>query len=152
MRAVIQRCTSPASVSVNAEITGRIEKGLVVYIGVEEGDTTEDIEWLARKIIALRIFNDSEGKMNLSVTDIKGGLLIISQFTLHGNVKKGNRPSFINAAKPEYANKMYLDFINHIKNSYSVPLATGIFAAHMLIDYINDGPVTIIIDTKNKNL
>lgn len=152
MRAVIQRCTGPANIKIDNKITGKIKKGLVVYLGIEEDDTSEDIEWLSRKIIGLRIFSDDDGKMNLSVSDIGGALLIISQFTLHANVKKGNRPSFIKAANPEFANKMYLNFIDHLKNNYSIQLASGMFAAHMLVDYVNDGPVTIFIDTKRKDL
>ena len=149
MRAVIQRCMTTAQVEVDNQITGSIDKGLVVLLGIEDEDNFNDIEWLARKIMQLRIFSDLEGKMNLSVQDINGGVLVISQFTLHASTKKGNRPSFIKAAKPDYAEEMYLKFVDHLRNNYSCHVATGQFAAHMNVQLINDGPVTIIIDSKN---
>ena len=149
MRAVIQRCLTTASVEVNNNNVGSIEKGLVVLLGIEDADTQSDIEWLSRKINNLRIFSDAEGKMNLSVQDINGGILIISQFTLHASTKKGNRPSFIKAAKPDYAERMYNDFVQHVKTQYPIEVATGEFGAHMNIRFINDGPVTIFIDSKN---
>ncbi|NNE25577.1 MAG: D-tyrosyl-tRNA(Tyr) deacylase [Saprospiraceae bacterium] len=149
MRAVIQRCMSEASVEVNNQITGSIDKGLVILLGIEDEDTERDIEWLARKILQMRIFSDEEEKMNLSVQDIQGGVLIISQFTLHASIKKGNRPSFIRAAKPDYAERMYKQFVDHIKRQYKIQVATGQFAAHMNVRFINDGPVTILIDSKN---
>ncbi len=150
MRAVIQRTTETAEVRVDDKITGQIEKGLVIYLGIEEADTKEDIEWLARKISNLRIFSDEAGKMNLSVEDINGGLLVISQFTLFASTKKGNRPSYLRSAKPDYAVPMYDAFVKHLRQAYDLPVETGIFGADMQVRYINDGPVTIIIDTKNK--
>ena len=150
MRTVIQRTLLPASVKVNEKISGEIEKGLIVYLGVEATDTSEDIAWLARKLINLRIFNDENGKMNLSLNDISGGILLISQFTLFASTKKGNRPSYLRSAPPEIAKEKYDEMILHIKENYNCPIATGIFGADMKVDYINDGPVTICIDTKNK--
>ncbi len=150
MRAVIQRTNSEATVKVNNNVVGSINKGLIVYLGVEETDDREDIVWLSNKLSALRIFNDSEGKMNLSVKDISGSILLISQFTLFASTKKGNRPSFIRSAKPDYANRLYDDFVTYIRETHKQTIATGVFAADMKVSYINDGPVTIIIDTKNK--
>lgn len=150
MRAVIQRTLLPASVTVENEKIGAIEKGLVVYLGVGNEDTKEDISWLINKIIKLRIFSDEEGKMNLSLGDISGGLLVISQFTLFASTKKGNRPSYIKSAKPDFAKMMYDSFITQLKASYSGTVATGIFGADMKVSYVNDGPVTIIMDSKNK--
>ena len=150
MRAVIQRTTESAVVSVDDKISGQIEKGLVIYLGIEAADTKEDIEWLARKICNLRIFSDEEGKMNLSVGDINGGLLIISQFTLFASTKKGNRPSYLRSAKPDYAVPKYEAFLKHLRQTYDLPVEAGIFGADMQVRYTNDGPVTIIIDTKNK--
>ena len=150
MRAVIQRTLLPASVTVENEKIGAIEKGLVVYLGVGNEDTKEDISWLINKIIKLRIFSDEEGKMNLSLGDISGGLLVISQFTLFASTKKGNRPSYIKSAKPDFAKMMYDSFITQLMASYSGTVATGIFGADMKVSYVNDGPVTIIMDSKNK--
>lgn len=152
MRAVIQRTYLPASVKVNEEIVGNINKGLVVFLGVEDEDKQEDIEWLSRKLVMLRIFNDDQGKMNCSLKDIGGELLIISQFTLYANVKKGNRPSFINSAQPTFANIMYEKFIAFVKENYDVAVKSGVFAADMKIQLVNDGPVTIFIDSKHKDL
>ena len=150
MRAVIQRTLLPAQVTVDNEVTGQIEKGLVVYLGIEEADTKEDIEWLARKMTNLRIFSDDEYKMNLSLADIGGGLLIISQFTLYASTKKGNRPSYLRSAKPDYAKEMYDAFLEHLTTAYKFPVESGVFGADMHVNYSNHGPVTIIIDTKNK--
>ena len=150
MRAILQRVTKPAEVKVNNSVTGKINKGLVVFLGVEQEDLQEDINWLARKIVNLRIFSDSEGKMNLSLIDIGGELLVISQFTLFASTKKGNRPSFIRSAKPDFAQKMYDIFIDYISTEYNVNVEKGVFGGDMKVDFINDGPVTIIMDSKNK--
>jgi len=150
MRAVIQRTISPANVMVEGAKIGEIDKGLVVYLGIEAEDTPEDIAWLSRKIAQMRIFSDDQGKMNLSVSDIGGGLLVISQFTLYASTKKGNRPSYLRSAKPEFAENMYEQFCERVRTTTSLNVETGIFAADMKVSYTNDGPVTIIIDTKNK--
>lgn len=149
MRVVIQR-VSEASVSVKGAIIGACGKGLLVLVGIEESDTQEDIDWLSRKIVNLRIFNDAEGKMNLPVKVVKGEMLVISQFTLHASTGKGNRPSYIRAARPEKAIPLYHDFVKSIEQELGKPVATGEFGAHMEVSLINDGPVTIIIDGKEK--
>ena len=149
MRVVIQRVQS-ANVSIDKKLFSFIEKGLLILVGIEEADNTEDIDWLCRKIIDLRIFADSEGKMNLSVKDIDGDILIISQFTLHASTKKGNRPSYIKSAKPEIAIPLYENFISTLSNTFQKPVKTGVFGADMQVTLINDGPVTICIDSKNK--
>nr|WP_299073480.1 D-aminoacyl-tRNA deacylase [uncultured Allomuricauda sp.] len=149
MRAVIQR-VSRASVTVDHEIISSIEKGLLVFLGIEDADTKEDIEWLSNKIVNLRIFNDEEGVMNRSILDIDGNLIVVSQFTLHAQTKKGNRPSYIKAAKPDVAIPSYEKFILQIENDLKKKVGTGIFGADMKVDLLNDGPVTILIDTKNK--
>lgn len=150
MRAVIQRTHKPASVTVEDEQVGHIEKGLIVYLGVGEEDTSEDITWLINKIIKMRIFSDEAGKMNLSLIDVKGGVLVISQFTLFASTKKGNRPSYIKSAPPDFAEKMYEAFIVQMREAYDGKVAGGIFAADMKVSYVNDGPVTIVMDSKNK--
>ena len=147
MRILIQRA-SEASVTIDGEINGEINRGLVVLLGIESEDTQEDIEWLVRKINALRIFNDAEGKMNHSITDISGEFLVISQFTLHASTKKGNRPSYINAARPEIAIPLYEDFIRSLRKESNLKVETGVFGADMKVQLINDGPVTIWIDSK----
>lgn len=149
MRAVIQRVTR-ASVTVNGIITGSIETGLLVLLGIEDADTTEDIGWLSNKIVNLRVFNDADGVMNLSVKDAGGGILLVSQFTLFAATKKGNRPSYIRASKPEIAIPLYEQMIQQLGIDLGQPLQTGIFGADMQVDLLNDGPVTILIDTKNK--
>ena len=149
MRAVIQR-VSKASVTIDHKIYSQINNGLLVLLGIEDADTAEDIEWLAGKIISLRIFNDENGVMNVSVKDIGGDILVVSQFTLHASTKKGNRPSYIKASKPEFAIPMYEKFILQLNNGLGKQVHTGIFAADMKVDLCNDGPVTIVIDTKNK--
>jgi len=149
MRAVIQRVLS-ASVSIGGTINSKIDNGLMILLGIEETDTEEDILWLCGKIVRLRIFNDAEGVMNLAVTDIKGEILVVSQFTLHASTKKGNRPSYIKAARPETAIPLYEKFIQQLSVELGKPIATGEFGADMQVSLINDGPVTIIIDTKNK--
>ena len=149
MRVVIQRVIE-ASVRINNEIYSSIKNGLLVLIGIEETDNTEDVEWLSKKIIALRIFNDAENKMNFSVQDIHGEILVVSQFTLYASTKKGNRPSYIKSAKPEIAIPLYEKFIQQINVDFGKPVKTGKFGADMKISLINDGPVTIIIDSKSK--
>jgi len=149
MRVIIQRVLA-SSVSVNSEIVGEIQKGLLVLVGFEESDNMEDIEWISKKIIQLRIFNDQNNIMNLSLTDIKGDILLVSQFTLHASTKKGNRPSYIKAAKPNMAIPLYENLIKQISSDLGKEIQTGIFGAMMEISLINDGPVTIFIDTKNK--
>ncbi|MDA8692591.1 D-aminoacyl-tRNA deacylase [Saprospiraceae bacterium] len=150
MKAVIQRVLQRAFVRVDNQETGSIEKGLVILLGIHSDDTIEDIKWLCNKIIGLRIFNDNNNVMNLSVSDMEGSLLIISQFTLYASTKKGNRPSYINAAKPERAKVIYDQFINHIKSNYEIEVQEGVFGGDMKVSLVNDGPVTIIIDTKTK--
>ena len=149
MKAVIQR-VSEASVTIDRKIKSRIEKGLLVLLGIEETDTPEDIEWLSGKITRLRIFGDETGAMNLSLADVNGDLLLISQFTLHANTKKGNRPSFLKAAKPLTAIPLYKQFIAQIEKDLKKPIQTGEFGADMKVSLLNDGPVTIIIDSKNR--
>jgi D-tyrosyl-tRNA(Tyr) deacylase len=149
MRAVIQR-VSEASVTVEKKITGDIKTGLLVLLGIEDTDATEDIEWLSGKIINLRIFNDDNDVMNISVKDINGDILLISQFTLHASTKKGNRPSYIRAGKPEVAIPLYERMIAQLEKDLGKGIQTGTFGADMKVSLLNDGPVTIIIDTKNK--
>jgi len=149
MRAVIQR-VSRASVKTIKGILAEINTGLVVFIGIEESDNQEDIEWLTNKIVQLRIFNDPNGVMNLSVLETGGNIMVISQFTLHAKTKKGNRPSYIRAASPEIAGPLYNRFISKLSELLDKPVATGKFGAMMDVSLVNDGPVTIIIDTKNK--
>jgi len=149
MIAVLQR-VSEASVTIEGIATSKIQKGLLVLLGIEDADNQEDIEWLANKIVNLRIFNDSEGVMNVSVMDERGDILVVSQFTLHGSTKKGNRPSYIKASKPEIAISIYEKFVAVISSVLGKPVQTGKFGADMKVSLINDGPVTILIDTKNK--
>jgi D-tyrosyl-tRNA(Tyr) deacylase len=149
MRAIIQR-VSQASVTVDGKITGSIQKGLLVLLGVEDADIDEDIAWLGSKIINLRIFDDHEGVMNLSVKETEGDILIVSQFTLFANTKKGNRPSYIRASKPPVAIPMYEKMINTLQNELGRPVQTGIFGADMKVALVNDGPVTIFIDSKSR--
>jgi D-tyrosyl-tRNA(Tyr) deacylase len=148
MRVVIQR-VSEASVTINNAIEGKINTGFMILLGIGHEDTNEDIEWLTQKITNLRVFSDEEGKMNLSILDIKGEILLISQFTLFASTKKGNRPSFIQSAKPEIAIPLYEKFIESLKD-FGISVSTGIFGADMKVSLTNDGPVTIIIDSKNK--
>jgi len=151
MRAVIQRVLS-ASVIIEKNVYSQINNGLLVLLGISPEDTDNDIEWLANKIINLRIFNDSNNLMNLSLIDIAGEILIVSQFTLHAYTKKGNRPSYTKAAKPEIAIPLYNKFVEYCQSILKEKVKTGLFGAMMQINLINDGPVTIIIDTKNKDL
>jgi D-tyrosyl-tRNA(Tyr) deacylase len=149
MRAVIQRVTR-ASVQVEHEIVSQIGRGLLVFLGVQDIDSRDDIPWLAGKIARLRIFPDETGAMNLSILDIAGDLLVVSQFTLFASTRKGNRPSFIRAAAPEQANQLYQEFCEQLESEVAKPVLRGIFGAHMQIDLVNDGPVTICIDTRRK--
>lgn len=149
MRVVIQR-VSEASVKVDNQIIGSIKKGLLILVGIEEADTKEDIIWLCNKIINLRIFPDVNGVMNISSKDCNAEILVVSQFTLHASTKKGNRPSFVRAAKPEISIPLYNQFLNQLELDLGKKVQTGIFGADMKVALINDGPVTIIIDTKNK--
>ena len=149
MRAVIQR-VKRASVTIDEKIKSSIKVGLLVLLGIEETDTHEDIEWLSAKISNLRIFNDEQGVMNLSVKEMKGDILVVSQFTLHASIKKGNRPSYIRSAKPEIAIPIYEKLIQQMKFDLGKQIQTGTFGADMKVELLNDGPVTIIIDTKNK--
>lgn len=149
MRTVIQRVTH-ASVSIDSKVKSEINKGLLILIGIEESDTFEDINWLSNKITQLRIFDDENGIMNLSVKDINGEILAISQFTLHAKTKKGNRPSYQQAAKPEISIPLYEKFVEQLSKDLGKEVLTGEFGAQMKVALENDGPVTIIIDTKNK--
>ncbi len=149
MVSVIQRVTE-ASVAIENKVNGRIGRGLLVLLGIEEADAAEDIEWLTGKIVNLRIFNDEEGVMNVSVKDKAGDILVVSQFTLHASVKKGNRPSYIKAAKPDIAIPLYEKFVGTLQTALGKPVQTGVFGADMKVSLVNDGPVTIIIDTKNR--
>jgi D-aminoacyl-tRNA deacylase len=149
MRAVIQRVTR-ASVEVKHDVAGQIGRGLLVLLGVETADTMDDVLWLAGKVARLRIFADETGAMNLSVLDIGGDLLVVSQFTLFASTRKGNRPSFLQAAAPEQANQLYEDFCKQLETEIAKPVRRGVFGAKMLIDLLNDGPVTILMDTKRK--
>lgn len=149
MKAVIQRVTE-ASVTVDGNVTGSIGNGLLILIGIEDADTDEDIEWLSKKTVNLRIFNDEKGIMNLSALETGGDILIVSQFTLMASTKKGNRPSYIRASKREFAEPMYEKFCNRISKETGRTVQKGIFGADMKIKLLNDGPVTIVIDTKNK--
>jgi len=150
MRAVIQRVTQ-ASCTVEGEITGKIDLGFLVLLGIEDADIDDDLQWLAQKICSLRIFGDENGLMNKALADVNGNILLISQFTLFAQTKKGNRPSFIKAARPDKAIPMYEKMIDTLKTITGKKIATGIFGADMKISLINDGPVTIIMDTKDKD-
>lgn len=149
MRALIQK-VEKASVVIENETVSAISEGLLVFLGIEEEDATDDIDWLAGKISKLRVFNDEKGVMNLSVQDVKGGMLVVSQFTLHASTKKGNRPSYIRAAKPDTAIPLYEEFINKLKETSGLTVCSGEFGAYMKVDLVNNGPVTIWIDSKSK--
>ncbi|MCW5516082.1 D-aminoacyl-tRNA deacylase [Muriicola sp. Z0-33] len=151
MRVVLQR-VSRASVTVDEEVTSQINQGLLILLGIEDADSKEDIDWLCRKIINLRIFNDSEGVMNRSLLEIDGEALVVSQFTLHASTKKGNRPSYIKASKPDIAIPLYEQFVGQLQMALGKKVGTGIFGADMKVALLNDGPVTIIIDSKNKDI
>lgn len=149
MRAVLQR-VQKASVEIEKNIQGEIKQGLLILLGIEDSDSSEDVQWLVRKILNMRIFADENNAMNLSLKDVNGEALIISQFTLHASTKKGNRPSFIKAAKPNISEPLYEEFIKVFEEKSGKKTATGIFGADMKVSLINDGPVTILIDSKNK--
>ncbi|MEQ8362741.1 MAG: D-aminoacyl-tRNA deacylase [Cyclobacteriaceae bacterium] len=150
MIAVIQR-VSEASVTINGITKSSIQKGLLILVGIEDADTPEDITWLTGKIVNLRIFNDDQGVMNLSVKDVGGDIIVVSQFTLHASTKKGNRPSYLKASKPDIAIPMYENFLKELEVVFEKGIQSGEFGADMKVGLINDGPVTIIIDTKNRN-
>lgn len=149
MRVVLQR-VSQASVTVESKIVADIQKGLLVLVGIEDADTQEDIDWLVGKIIKMRIFGDENDVMNCSVQDIDGDIIVVSQFTLHASTKKGNRPSYIKASKPEFAIPMYETFVKSLEKDFNKKIQTGIFGADMKVSLLNDGPVTIIMDSKNR--
>lgn len=150
MIAVIQR-VAKASVKINGTIKSSIQRGLLVLLGIEDADTAEDISWLTAKIVNLRIFNDDQGVMNVSVKEIDGDIIVVSQFTLHASTKKGNRPSYLKASKPDIAIPLYERFLKDLESVLAKPVQSGEFGADMKVGLINDGPVTIIIDTKNRN-
>ncbi|PCJ62046.1 MAG: D-tyrosyl-tRNA(Tyr) deacylase [Planctomycetota bacterium] len=149
MRALIQR-VHHAEVVVDDDVVGKIDKGLLVFLGVEPNDLLEDVDWLSGKLARLRIFKDNDDLMNLSVNDIDGNILVVSQFTLFASTKKGNRPSFTQSAKPDYANEMYQKFLEELTKLTGKKIEKGIFGADMKVSLLNDGPVTIMIDSKNK--
>ena len=149
MKIVLQR-VSEASVTVENKKTADIQKGLLVLVGIEDADTQEDIDWLAGKIIKMRIFGDENDVMNCSVQDIDGNIIVVSQFTLHASTKKGNRPSYIKAAKPDFAIPMYENFVQAVEKEFGKKVQTGIFGADMKVSLLNDGPVTIVMDSKNR--
>ncbi|NDC62814.1 MAG: D-tyrosyl-tRNA(Tyr) deacylase [Planctomycetia bacterium] len=149
MRAVVQR-SSEASVTIDSEEVGRIGRGLVVLVGVERGDTVADADWLAAKIVQMRIFPDDDGKMNRSLQDIGGEALVVSQFTLHADTKRGNRPSFVRAAPPDEAVPLYERFLAAVESQVGRPAARGVFAADMRVSLVNDGPVTIVVDSRRR--
>ncbi|WP_026728424.1 D-aminoacyl-tRNA deacylase [Flavobacterium denitrificans] len=149
MRIVIQR-VSEASVAVDGQKTADIKKGLLILVGIEDADTQEDIDWLSGKIVKMRIFGDENDVMNCSVQDIDGDIIAVSQFTLHASTKKGNRPSYIKAAKPDFAIPMYENFVKTLEKEFGKKIQTGIFGADMKVSLLNDGPVTIVMDSKNR--
>lgn len=149
MKVVIQR-VSEASVSIEGKLSGSIQKGLLVLVGIETADTLEDVQWLSNKIVQMRIFDDVNGVMNLSVQEVGGSILLVSQFTLHASTKKGNRPSYIAAAKHDISIPLYEAMIQQLSSAMEAPIQTGVFGADMKVALINDGPVTIIMDSKNK--
>ena len=149
MKVVIQR-VSEASVSIEGKLSGSIQKGLLVLVGIETADTLDDVQWLSNKIVQMRIFDDVNGVMNLSVQEVGGSILLVSQFTLHASTKKGNRPSYIAAAKHDISIPLYEAMIQQLSSAMGAPIQTGVFGADMKVALINDGPVTIIMDSKNK--
>ena len=149
MRTVVQR-VSKAQVTIGGQLKSQIDQGLLVLLGMEAADGPEDVEWLVKKVVHLRIFNDADGVMNRSVKEVNGEILVVSQFTLHAAVKKGNRPSYIKAARPEVAVPLYEAFVARLGQELGKSICTGSFGADMQVELVNDGPVTIVIDTKNK--
>ncbi|MCC9017325.1 MULTISPECIES: D-aminoacyl-tRNA deacylase [Flavobacterium] len=150
MRIVLQR-VSEASVTIDQKKVADIQKGLLVLVGIEEADTQEDIDWLVGKIVKMRIFGDENDVMNCSIQDIDGDIIVVSQFTLHASTKKGNRPSYIKAAKPDFAIPMYENFLKSLEKEFTKKIQAGIFGADMKVSLVNDGPVTILIDSKNRD-
>ncbi|MFH1303422.1 MAG: D-aminoacyl-tRNA deacylase [Planctomycetota bacterium] len=148
MRAVVQR-VSRASVTVNGEITGQIEQGFLVLLGVEQNDTQDDVIYLAQKTVGLRVFEDAEGKMNLALSEVNGKMLVVSQFTLLGDCRKGRRPSFVNAARPEQADVLYQSFVAEVRG-HGIAVETGRFQEHMDVELVNDGPITLLLDSKKQ--
>ena len=146
MRVVLQR-VSHASVTVEEKVIGKIQRGFLLLVGVTHDDTMEDMEYLVRKIVQMRIFEDEDEKMNLSIQDIQGEILVVSQFTLYGDIRKGRRPSFVNSAKPDKANELYEEYVKYLQKE-NIPVSTGQFGADMKVELINDGPVTILVDSK----
>jgi D-aminoacyl-tRNA deacylase len=148
LRAVVQR-VSRASVTVNGEITGQIEQGFLVLLGVEQNDTQDDVIYLAQKTVGLRVFEDAEGKMNLALSEVNGKMLVVSQFTLLGDCRKGRRPSFVNAARPEQADVLYQSFVAEVRG-HGIAVETGRFQEHMDVELVNDGPITLLLDSKKQ--
>jgi D-tyrosyl-tRNA(Tyr) deacylase len=149
MLAILQR-VSEASVTIEGQVKGRIGQGLLILLGITHTDSPDEVAWLSKKLVQMRIFGDADGKMNLAVTDVGGDILMISQFTLHASTKKGNRPSFIEAARPEVAVPLYQQMISALEKELGKPIQTGEFGADMKVALVNDGPVTIVIDSKNR--
>jgi D-tyrosyl-tRNA(Tyr) deacylase len=149
LKVVIQR-VAQSSVTIDSKIVAEIQKGLLILVGIEDSDDQEDIDWLAGKITKIRVFEDENHVMNLSVQDIEGDIIVVSQFTLHASTKKGNRPSYIKAAKPEVAIPLYENFVQHLEKEFGKKVQTGVFGADMKVLLLNDGPVTIVIDSKNR--
>lgn len=149
MRAVVQR-VAKASVTIDGEVKSSMGEGLLILVGIEDADTSEDVEWLSGKIVRMRIFEDEQGVMNRSVAEVGGDIIVVSQFTLHASTKKGNRPSYIKASKPDFAIPMYNQFVAQVERDLGKSVGTGIFGADMKVELLNDGPVTIVIDTKNR--
>ena len=148
MKTVVQRC-SRAEVRIGGETVGKIGQGFMLLVGITHEDTEKEVEWMAKKVAALRVFEDDEGKMNRAIHEVNGAILSISQFTLYGDARKGNRPSFVQAARPEVAEPLYNRFNTLLRDQYGLTVETGVFGADMQVDFINDGPVTILLETEN---